>query len=106
MPRTRIGAPNNSDTVVPNSPAQSATRGNRDGGTPNIRHKSASHCPLEISNSSVRAALLASVKCAWPPVRRHNKKQSMVPKASRPASAKPRAPLTCSSSQAILLAEK
>src|ERR1035437_3836699 len=56
MPRTRIGAPNNSDTVVPNSPAQSATCGNKDGGTPNIRHKSASHCPLEISNSSVRAA--------------------------------------------------
>ena len=106
MPSTRMGAPNSSGAVTPNSPAQSRTCGNSDGGTPNIRHSPSSHCPLPISNNNVRAALVASVACTLPPVSRHNKKQSMVPKASRPASAKARAPATLSSSQAILLAEK
>ena len=81
-----MGAPNNSGAVMPNSPAQSATCGSKDCGTPNIRHRSSSHCPREMSNNSVRAALLASVVCTFPPVSRHSRKQSMVPKASLPAS--------------------
>jgi hypothetical protein len=54
----------------------------------------------------VRAALVASVACTLPPVSRHSRKLSMVPKASSPACALARAPATLSSSQAILLAEK
>ena len=44
--------------------------------------------------------------CVLPPVSRQSRKQSLVPKASWPASAFARAPETLSSSQAILLAEK
>ena len=40
--------------------------------------------PLPMSNSSVRAALVASVACTLPPVSRHSRKLSMVPKASLP----------------------
>ena len=37
-----------------------------------------------MSSSIVRAALVASVACTLPPVSRHNRKLSMVPKASSP----------------------
>jgi hypothetical protein len=46
-----------------------------------------------MSKIMVREALVASVACTWPPVRRHSRKQSMVPKASLPASARARAPV-------------
>ena len=42
----------------------------------------------------------------WPPVSRHSRNVSTVPKASLPCSAAARAPSTWSSSQAILVAEK
>ncbi len=54
----------------------------------------------------VRAALVASVACTRPSVRRHSRKLSTVPKASSPRSAASRAPGTWSSIQAILVAEK
>jgi hypothetical protein len=47
-----------------------------------------------MSNSEVRAALLASVACALPPVSRQSRKLSTVPKASRPEAAASRAPST------------
>ena len=62
--------------------------------------------PFPISNSSVRAALVASVRCDLPPVSRQSRKVSMVPKARLLASAAGRAPSMRSSSQAILEAEK
>ncbi len=93
MPSTRMGAPNSAGSVTPNSPALSRTCGSRLCGTPNNSHRLASHCPLPMSNSAVRAALLASVACTLPPVSRHNRKLSMVPKASLPASAAARAPV-------------
>ena len=46
---------------------------------------------VRISSSKVRAALVASVACTVPPVSRHSRKVSTVPKASRPGSARPRA---------------
>ncbi len=92
--------------VTPKMPAQSRTSGNSARGTPNSAHRSSSHCPLPISSSAVRAALLASVTCTLPPVSRQSRKLSMVPKASSPRSAAARAPSTWSSSQTILLAEK
>ena len=106
MPRMRIGPPNSSGAVTPNSPQQSCTRGSIVSGTPKILHSPSSQTPLPISSNMVRAALVASVACTFPPVRRHNRKLSMVPKASSPARALARAPSTLSSSQAILLAEK
>jgi hypothetical protein len=59
-----------------------------------------------MSNSMVRAALVASVAWTAPPVSRQSRNESTVPKASSPASARLRAPGTLSSSQAILVAEK
>ena len=57
-----------------------------------------------MSNSKVRPALLASVRCR--PQRRHSKNASIVPNANSPASARRRAPSTASKIQAIFGAEK
>ena len=65
-----------------------------------------SQAPRPISNSSVRDALVASVAWTLPPVSRQSRNESTVPKASRPCSAAARAPITLSSSQPILVAEK
>ena len=54
----------------------------------------------------VREALLTSVACTWPPVSFHSSQLSMVPKARSPWAAAMCAPLTWSSSQRILVAEK
>ena len=49
-----------------------------------------------MSNSSVRDALVTSVACTAPPVSRHSRKLSIVPKASSPRSARARArPARC-----------
>src|SRR5712671_5820944 len=85
IPRMLIGPPNRS--VVPKSPALSHTFGSKACGTPNSSQSSPSHCPLLMSSSSVRAALVASVACTWPPVSRQSRNVSIVPKASRPARA-------------------
>ena len=73
---------------------QSRTSGRIERGTPKRRSRSSSKAPLWISYSSVREALVASVACTLPPVRRHSRKLSTVPKASSPASAGARAPST------------
>ncbi len=69
-----------------------APRGSSEPGTPN----SVAAAPrpsrrVRISNSSVRAALVASVACTLPPVSRQSRKLSTVPKASRPGSGRRRA---------------
>ena len=56
--------------------------------------------------SIVRDAFDASVMCRWPPVSFQTSHVSMVPNASRPASAAARAPLTLSSIHASLVPEK
>ena len=56
--------------------------------------------------SNVRAAFVASVTCAAPPVIFQTRKLSTVPKSSFPARALSRAPSTVSSSQASLVPEK
>ena len=80
--------------VTPKSPAQSRTSGSSARGTPNSAQRPSSHCPVSMSSSAVRAALLASVACTLPPVSRQSRKVSMVPKASSPRSAASRAPST------------
>ncbi len=59
-----------------------------------------------MSKSIVRDALLTSVACSAPPLRRHSSQLSTVPKASSPRAAARCAPLTWSSSQRSLVAEK
>ena len=84
MPRMRIGPPNSSGSVVPNSPAQSRTSGSSAIGTSNSSQSPGPNGPRGYRAASVRAALVASVACTLPPVRRHSRKLSTVPKASRP----------------------
>ena len=106
MPRTGTGAPSTSGTVSPNSAAQSRTSGSTASGMSNRRSRSGSHRPARMSNSAVRAALVASVAWTRPPVSRHSRKLSTVPKASSPRSARARASGTLSSSHDSLVAEK
>ena len=61
---------------------------------------------LESFDAVVREALVASVQWRPPPVSRHSRKVSTVPKASSPASARARAPATLSRIHASLVAEK
>ncbi len=56
--------------------------------------------------SRVREALVTSVACTRPAVRRHSRNESMVPKASSPRSARARAPATLSRIHATLVPEK
>ena len=57
-------------------------------------------------NTIVREALVASVAWTLPPVRRHNRNVSIVPKASSPRLAAAFAPATLSRIHAILEPEK
>ena len=59
-----------------------------------------------MSKSIVREALVASVACTRPPVKRQSRKVSMVPKANSPFSAAARAPVTLSRIHWIFVAEK
>ena len=93
-------------SVSPSRPADGQTSGSTAGGTPNSRHSSPSKRRAPMSNSSVRDALVTSVACVLPPVRRQMRKLSTVPNAISPASARARSPVTLSSSQRILVAEK
>ncbi|MNY10046.1 hypothetical protein D3C86_1430010 [compost metagenome] len=106
MPRIGMGAPNRAGSVLPNSAAQSSTSGSRLGGMSNSASSSSSQRWVWMSNSRVRAALLASVRCTRPPVRRQSRKLSTVPKRNSPRSARSRAPGTWSRSQRSLVAEK
>ncbi|MNY19858.1 hypothetical protein D3C86_1533130 [compost metagenome] len=92
--------------MTPKSAAQSSTSGSRLGGISSSSSSSVSHCWLWILNSRVREALVASVLCDLPPVRRHSRKLSTVPKRSSPRSARARAPATLSRIQRNLVPEK
>ena len=59
---------------------------------PNARSSSSSQARRRRSNSIVRDAFVTSVACSVPPVSRHSRKLSIVPKAISPASARSRRP--------------
>ena len=103
-----IGTPSGSPgtpRVLPKIPADGSTRGSTAGGTRKRAHRSSAHAIVCRSNSSVRDALLGSVACTAPPVRRCSRNVSIVPNASSPRSARARSP-PWSSSHASLVAEK
>ena len=106
MPSTGSAAPSQWASVSPKSAAQSSTSGSRLAGMSNSASSVSSHRWEWMLNSSVRAALLASVRCARPPVRRQSRKLSTVPKRSSPRAARARAPGTLSRIQRSLVAEK
>ena len=66
-------------------------------GTPRMRSSSSSQSSVWMSNSSVRLALVTSVTCVLPPVRRQIRNVSMVPNRMSPRSARARRPGTVSS---------
>ena len=106
MPKTGTGAPRMSAVATPSSPEQSTTLGRSGAGTPSSFKRPSSQVPLWMSSSRLRLALVASLACTLPPVRRHSRKHSMVPAASAPFSAAARLPATWSRIQAILVPEK
>ncbi len=106
MPASGTGAPSTSASDSPTTPLVSTISGSNATGTPKSSSSSASQEPVCRSYSRVREALVASVTCNRPPLRRQASQESTVPKASSPFSARARAPGTESSSQAILVAEK
>ena len=65
----------------------------------NASSSSTSQPSLSMSNSIVRAAFVASVRCRRPPVSRHSTKLSIVPNAISPSRARRRKPAMLSSSQ-------
>jgi hypothetical protein len=81
-------------------------RGSTARGMPHSASRSSSQSSERTSMSIVREALETSVTWTSPRVRRATSQLSTVPKASSPRSARSRAPGTCSSSQASLLALK
>ena len=70
------------------------------------RARFASRDPALGTDAEVRDAFDGSVACTTPPLRRHRRKLSMVPKASSPRSARARAPSTWSRIHATLVPEK
>ena len=98
--------PNNDLTAIPKSATLSRTSGNILRGILNRASSSSSHSTVAIFSNKVREALVASVACTFPSVKRHNKKVSIVPNNNCPASARARAPSTLSNIQAIFVAEK
>ena len=76
--------------VTPNGPLEGRTCGRASTGTPNSEHSSWCHRSDLMSNSMVRAALVASVAWTSPPVRFHTIQLSTVPSArSGPAATPP-----------------
>jgi hypothetical protein len=106
MPVIGSGAPNRSAGVAPKSALQSRTSGRMAAGMSNSSSSSWSQSWRWMSKIMVRAALVASVACTFPPDRRHSRNESTVPKAISPRSDRSRVPGIRSSSQAILVAEK
>ena len=104
--RTGIAAPRCTGSATPNGPDVSRTSGSTAAGMRNSASNSGSHAPSWMFSSMVREALVTSVACTAPFVRRQSSHVSTVPNASRPASAAARAPGTSSSNQASLVAEK
>jgi hypothetical protein len=102
----RTGAPSQSGSVRPKSAAEANTAGNIARGTRKWSSRASSQRLARISNISVRAALVTSVACTRPPVRRQINQLSTVPKANSPRSARARAPGTASRIHASLVPEK
>ena len=71
-----------------------------------MRRSSSSQSLVWMLKSSVREALVSSVTCTRPSVRRQISQLSTVPKASSPRPAAARAPSTFSRIQATLVPEK
>ncbi len=88
MPAIGMAAPKTSASVSPTTPQLSHTSGSTWRGTPNSPSNSSSQSPLAISQSRVRDALVASVRCRRPPLSFHMSQESTVPKASSPARAR------------------
>ncbi len=106
MPPIGTLRPSSSGAVSPKIVLLSLTSGSRLSGMSSSFNRSASHAPLWMSNSKVREALLASVAWTLPPVSRHSRKLSIVPKASSPRSARARTPSTSSRIHLSLVPEK
>ena len=106
MPATGISAPRMALSAYPNSPLLSFTSGKSEAGILRRRSSSSSQRCSMMLNMSVRPALVGSVAWTLPPVRRDSRKQSIVPNASSPRSARARAPDTLSRIQASLVPEK
>jgi len=77
----RTGPPSKFGSVTPKSLAESRTCGSSEAGMPNKSSSSGSHWPVRISSSRC-ARIGRSVACTLPPVKRHSKYVSTVPKAS------------------------
>ena len=104
-----IGMPSGRNTapfVVPMNPALGTIVGSTARGTLNIVSISSSQASFARSISRVREALVTSVACTAPLVRRCTRNVSMVPKASSPFSARARAPFSWSRIHAIFVPEK
>ena len=94
MPRMRIAPPNSAGVGRAEIGRRNrAPRQQRRRHAEQRRSSPSSQAPRWMSNSSVRAALVASVACTLPPVSRQSRKLSIVPKASSPRSAAARAPV-------------
>ena len=105
-PPMGMACPRTSTDVVPKSAALSRTSGSTLRGTSKSASRASSHACAWMSKSRVREALVASVACTAPPVRRQIRNVSMVPNARSPAAARSRAPSTWSRIHASLVAEK
>src|SRR5680860_1351388 len=99
-------APKSDASVLPKSLWLSRTSGSMARGIPSRSKSRASHLPVLMSNSSVRAALVASVTCSAPPVSLNRRKLSMVPKQTSPLAARIARPGTLASSHDSFVAEK
>ena len=106
MPPMGTEEPKISALDFPKSLLQGRTSGKIDRGISNSSSNPSSQAPVSRLNNKVRQALDMSVAWTVPPVRFHSSQQSIVPKASWPASAAALAPSTLLSIQAILEALK
>ncbi len=106
IPAIGIAVPNSPASVLPKSPSVSRISGSSRRGMPKASSSSSSQVRRLRSNSIVREALVTSVACSRPPLRRHKRKLSIVPNAISPARARSPRPGIVSSSQRILDAEK
>jgi hypothetical protein len=92
--------------VVPHVPDDATTSGSMARGTPSSSSSSSLHASVLMSKRSVRDAFVTSVACTAPPVRRHNRYESIVPNASEPARAAAAMPFTLCSIQLTFVPEK
>lgn len=92
--------------VAPYTSLDDFTWGIIEAGMPNSLSSSSSHCSVWMLKSIVREALLTSVTCTSPRVRRQMSHESTVPNISLPFSARSLAPATLSRIHLIFVALK